>query len=177
VLVEDFSYTPIEALIEGALHAPGKGLIVIADHITDEGNLGALIRASAFFGAHGIIIPKDRSAGIGPRLLKRASGGHLHLDISRVVNLGRCLRLLDSKGFWIFGAAGGAPDSIYSVDWNCHVALVLGSEQKGLSKSVEKRCHQLVSIPRIGNMESLNVAVACGVILSEIVRRRYRAGP
>ena len=150
------------------------GLLLAADHITDEGNLGALIRTAAFFGTHGLIIPKDRSAQITPAVLKRASGAHLRLPTARVTNLSRALDDLSEKGFWIIGAAGETESSIYDFDWKRPLVLALGSEQKGLSPSTRKRCHQLVRIPSPGNVESLNVSVAGGIILSEICRQRQQ---
>lgn len=167
-----YAYADPEAVIGTALGGKGWGLLVAADHITDEGNLGAMIRTLAFFGADGLILPRDRSAGMSPGVLKRSSGGCFHVPVVQVVNLGRTLDLLDQKGFWIVGAAGEAQETIHAFDWKRHLVLVLGSEQKGLSEGVRQRCHALVSIPRKGAMEALNVSVACGVIVSEIVRQR-----
>ena len=169
-LAEPFAYTELARLTDTPQKNPA--LLMLLDHITDEGNLGAIIRTAVFFGAHGLIIPKDRSAGITPKVLKRSSGTCSHLPIARVVNLGRTLDILIKKGFWIIGAAGDGRESVYGFDWNRDVVLVLGSEQKGLSRTVQKRCHEIVSIPGSGLAESLNVAVAGGVILSEIVRQR-----
>jgi 23S rRNA (guanosine2251-2'-O)-methyltransferase len=88
------------------------------------------------------------------------------------VNLGRALDVLSKQGFWIIGAAGESPESIYRFDWKRDLVLVLGSEDKGLSRAVKDRCHQLVGIPAIGYVDSLNVSIASGVILSEITRQR-----
>ena len=95
--------------------------------------------------------------------------------MARVVNLGRALDTLNSKGFWIIGTAGEIPETIFQFDWNRNVVLVLGSEERGLSPSIKKRCHQMVSIPSSGHVEALNVSVAAGVTLSEIVRQRNSA--
>jgi 23S rRNA (guanosine2251-2'-O)-methyltransferase len=171
-----FSYTDIEDLIEKSRQERGGALLIVADHITDEGNLGALIRTAAFFGVHGLILPKDRSAKVTGKLLKRSSGAYVSLLISQVVNLGRTLDLLADKGFWIIGAAGEAQESLYHFDWDRDLVLVLGSESKGLSHSVRERCHALVKIPGSGQVESLNLSVAGGVILSEIVRQRGSKG-
>jgi 23S rRNA (guanosine2251-2'-O)-methyltransferase len=173
---EPFSYSDLGDLIERSRQEPGGALLIVADHITDEGNLGALIRTAAFFGAHGLILPKDRSAQITGKLLKRTSGAYASLPIAQVVNLGRTLDLLAEKGFWIIGAAGEAEESIYHFDWDRDVVLVLGSESKGLSHSVRGRCHALVKIPGSGQVESLNVSVAGGVTLSEVLRQRGSKG-
>jgi 23S rRNA (guanosine2251-2'-O)-methyltransferase len=175
-LAETFSYTDLEDLIEKSRQAPGGALLMVADHITDEGNLGALIRTAAFFGVHGLILPKDRSAKVTGKLLKRTSGAYASLPIAQVVNLGRTLDLLAQKGFWIIGAAGEAEESIFHFDWDREVVLVVGSESKGLSHAARDRCHALVKIPGSGQVESLNVSVAGGVILSEILRQRGSKG-
>ena len=167
-----FDYSDLDHLIDISLQDQGQALLIAADHITDEGNLGSLIRTSAFFGAHGLIIPKKRSAAMSAKVLKRSSGAYTHLPIARVVNLGRALDLLKSKGFWIIGASGDSREPIYQFDWTRDLILVLGNEQRGLSRTVRESCHQVVGIPKSGPVESLNVGVAGGVILSEIFRQR-----
>jgi len=167
-----FAYSDFQQVLHHSLQKGPSALLLAADHITDPGNLGALIRTAAFFGAHGLVLPKDRSAGITAATLKRASGTHLQLPVAQVTNLGRTLDELSKNGFWIIGAAGEASMSIYDFDWKRPVALVLGSEQKGISPSIRKRCHQLVGIPSPGGVESLNISVAGGAILSEICRQR-----
>ena len=171
-LAEQFAYQDLREIIRKSRN-DAYGMIIAADHITDEGNLGALVRSAAFFGAHGLILPKDRSARITDRVLKRSSGACAHLPIAMEVNLGRALDALDKEGFWIIGAAGEGSETIYAFDWCRDLVLVLGSEDRGLRRSTRDRCHALVRIPRLGNVESLNVSVACGVILSEIGRQRH----
>ncbi len=168
----NYSYFRLDELIEGARANRGKALLLIADHITDAGNLGSLIRTAEFFGVHGLILPRDRSASISDTVHKRSAGGSAFLRVARVTNLARSLRQLDDQGFWIVGAAGEGKTNIYEFDWNRDLALVMGSEGKGLSNVVRDRCHHLVSIPRLGRLNSLNVSVAAGIILSEIVRQR-----
>ena len=169
------AYADLEDLLETARAVPGRGLLVAADHITDEGNLGALIRTAAFFGASGLILPRDRSAGLGERVAKRSAGASLFLPVAREVNLVRTLDRLDREGFWIIGAAGEAGTNAYAFDWTRDVALVVGSEDRGLSPNTRAHCHELVSIPGSGRVESLNVAVAAGAVLSEIRRQRMNA--
>jgi 23S rRNA (guanosine2251-2'-O)-methyltransferase len=175
-MAEGFTYVDFNTLMDMSFDAQEASLLLAADHITDEGNLGALIRTAAFFRSHGLILPKDRSAKVTEKVRKRSAGNYVHLPITRVVNLGRALDVLDKKGFWIIGAAGEGPETIYQFDWKRDLVLVLGSEERGLSRLVRSRCHQLVSIPSYGQVESLNVAVASGIILSEIVRQRRVAG-
>jgi len=171
-VTEAFAYTDLEQVMEKALQDDIYGLIVVADHIADQGNLGSLIRTSAFFGAHGIVLPADRSARIGPDMRKRSAGASVHIPVAKVVNIARTLELLTKKGFWIIGTSGQASTSIYQFDWNRHVVLVMGNEQKGVSRAALKWCHEIVAIPAQSEVESLNVSVSAGAILSEIVRQR-----
>jgi 23S rRNA (guanosine2251-2'-O)-methyltransferase len=171
-LAEKFEYSDLSHVMELALRNTAEALLIAADHITDEGNLGSLIRAAAFFGAQGLVLPKRRSAAVSVKVLKRSSGACLYLPISRVVNLARALDQLREKGFWIIGASEKSAESIYEFDWQRDIVLVLGNEQRGLSPSVQKRCDQVVKVPSFGHVSSLNVGVAGAVILSEICRRR-----
>lgn len=171
-LAEGFSYVDLNTLVDRSLKASDQALIVAADHITDEGNLGALIRTAVFFKAHGLVLPKDRSASVTEKVKKRSSGAYVHLPVARVVNLGRALDVLNSKGFWIIGTAGESRETIFQFDWNRNVVLVLGSEERGISTSIRKRCHQMVCIPAYGQVGALNVSVAAGVTFSEITRQR-----
>lgn len=171
-LTGTFSYVDIEDLVRRPLGTKGFRIILAADHITDEGNLGALMRTAAFFGVEGLILPRDRSAQVTGKLLKRTAGAYLHLPVAQVVNLGRALEILRERGFWIVGAAGESPVSIYDFDWKRDTVLILGSESKGLSRSVRNHCDELVGIPGKGTVESLNVSVAGGIILAEVTRQR-----
>jgi 23S rRNA (guanosine2251-2'-O)-methyltransferase len=171
-IMRNYSYFRLDELIKGARANRRKGLLLVADHITDAGNLGSLIRTAEFFGVHGLILPRDRSASISDTVHKRSAGGSAFLRVARVTNLARSLSQLDDEGLWIVGAAGEGKTNIYEFDWNRDLALVVGSEGEGLSNVVRDRCHHLVSIPRLGHLNSLNVSVAAGIILSEIVRQR-----
>lgn len=169
-------YVGLEALLGACRGSSAPGLLLAADHITDQGNLGALIRTAAFFGVSGLVIPKDRSAGLSEAVAKRSSGASLFLPVAREVNLSRALDRLNKEGFWIIGAAGEAGTCVYDFDWVRDTVLVVGSEDRGLAPNVRARCHELVSIPGSGAVESLNVAVAAGAVLSEIMRQRKKAG-
>jgi 23S rRNA (guanosine2251-2'-O)-methyltransferase len=168
----EFSYVDTEDLLRPSSDAKSFRLILAADHITDEGNLGALIRTAAFFGVRGLILPRDRSAQVTGKLLKRTSGAYFYLPVARVVNLARTLDSLRDRGFWIIGAAGEGLESIYDFDWNRDTVLILGSESKGLGRTVRDRCDALVRIPGKGTVESLNVSVAGGIIIAEVMRQR-----
>jgi len=167
-----YKYLYFNDLIERAVSDKNKGLLIAADHITDTGNLGSLIRTAEFFGVQGLILPKDRSASITDAVHKRSAGGSAYLPVTKVVNLARALKQIANEKFWVIGAAGESGTNIYEFDWNRDLVLVMGNERKGLSRVVKDQCHHLVSIPRLGNLASLNVSVATGIILSEIVRQR-----
>ena len=167
-----YAYFTLDDLIRSAAAHEHEGLLIAADHITDSGNLGSLIRTAEFFGAHGLILPKDRSASITGEVHKRSAGGTAFLQVTQVVNLSRTLKELAGKGFWIVGAAGESTTSIYEFDWKRDLVLAIGSEGKGLSMVARGQCHHLVSIPKFGHLNSLNVSVAAGIILSEIMRQR-----
>jgi 23S rRNA (guanosine2251-2'-O)-methyltransferase len=171
-VLSNYNYSHLEDLVEIALGSKKKGLLLAADHITDAGNLGSMIRTAEFFGVQGLILPRDRSASITDTVHKKSAGGSAYLPVSRVVNLTRALKQLADKGLWIVGAEGESKTNIYEFDWNRDLVLILGSEGKGLSRIVRTQCHHLVSIPRLGHLDSLNVSVAAGIILSEIVRQR-----
>lgn len=171
-ILSKYSYFHLDDLVKAAITNERQGLLIATDHITDTGNLGSIIRTAEFFGVQGLILPKDRSASITDGVHKRSTGGSAYLPVSRVVNIARTLERLADKGLWIIGAAGEGKTNIYEFDWNRDLVLVLGNESKGLSRVVRDKCHHLVSIPRLGCLTSLNVAVAAGIILSEIMRQR-----
>ena len=171
-LVNKYDYLNFNDLAERAISHKNSGLLIAADHITDAGNLGSLIRTAEFFGVQGLILPKDRSASITDAVHKRSAGGAAYLPAAKVVNLARALKQLADEKFWVIGAAGESSTNIYEFDWNRKLVLVMGNEGKGLSRVVKEQCHHLVSIPRLGALTSLNVSVAAGIILSEIARQR-----
>lgn len=171
-ILSRYSYRHLDDLVEYTIANKNNGLLIATDHITDTGNLGSLIRTAEFFGAQGLILPKDRSASITDAVHKRSAGGSAYLPVAKVVNLARTLKQLAEKNFWIVGASGESSTNIYEFDWNRDLVLVVGNEGKGLSRVVKEQCHHLVSIPRLGYLTSLNVSVAAGIILSEIVRQR-----
>ena len=140
------SYLDLDQVIDAARRPKGCTLLIAADHITDQGNLAAIIRTAVFFGVDGLILPRDRSAGLTDTVRKRSSGAHVHLPIARVVNLDRALDRLSKEGFWVIGTAPEAPQSLYQFDWKRDLVLVLGSEDRGLSRLIRDRCDLLIRI-------------------------------
>jgi 23S rRNA (guanosine2251-2'-O)-methyltransferase len=147
-------------------------LLLVLDGIEDPHNLGAILRTADAAGADGVVIPERRAAGVTATVTKVSAGASEHLPIAKVTNVGRTLKELKSKNLWIVGLDEHGTQSYESVDYKMDCALVLGAEGKGLHDLVRKRCDFLASIPRLGKVASLNVSVAAGVVLYEILRQR-----
>src|ERR687883_628724 len=147
-------------------------LVLILDGVTDPHNLGACLRVANAAGAHAVIAPKDRSAGVTPAVSKVASGAAEATPYLMVTNLARTLRELKEREVWILGAAGRAPQSLYEADLPPAIAWVLGAEGEGMRRLTRESCDLLVRIPMGGEVESLNVSVSAGICLFESVRRR-----
>jgi 23S rRNA (guanosine2251-2'-O)-methyltransferase len=147
-------------------------LLLILDGITDPHNLGACLRVADGAGAHAVIAPKDHAAGINPTVAKVASGAAETMPYFMVTNLSRTLQELKERDILVIGTSDEATDSLYDADLSGPVALVLGAEGSGMRQLTQKTCDQLVRIPMLGAVESLNVSVASGVCLYEAVRQR-----
>ncbi len=156
-----------------ALAGDAPPLLVLADEIEDPHNLGAIIRTAEGAGAHGLIVPKRRSAGLTGAVAKTSAGASEHLPVVRVPNLPACMEDLKRRGIWLYGADMSG-QSYTGVDFSGPAALVVGSEGGGLSRLVRERCDVLVSLPMRGKMASLNVSVAAGILLYEMARRREK---
>jgi 23S rRNA (guanosine2251-2'-O)-methyltransferase len=147
-------------------------LVVVLDGIEDPHNLGAILRTADASGADGVVIPERRAAGVTPTVTKASAGASEHLPIAKVTNISRTLEELKSKNLWIVGLDERAPQAYDSLDYKMDCAIVLGAEGKGVHELVRKKCDFLISIPMMGKVSSLNVSVAAGVVLYEIVRQR-----
>ena len=152
-------------------------LVVVLDGVEDPHNLGAIVRTADAAGADGVVIPERRAAGVTAIVTKASAGASEHLPIARVTNVSRTLDELKAKNLWIVGLDERGPESYDALDYNMDCAIVLGAEGKGVHELVRRKCDHLVSIPMLGKVSSLNVSVAAGVVLYEIVRqRRIKAG-
>jgi 23S rRNA (guanosine2251-2'-O)-methyltransferase len=147
-------------------------LVVVLDGVEDPHNLGAILRTADASGANGVLIPERRAAGVTGTVAKASAGGSEHLPVAKVTNVARTLEELKTRGLWIVGLDERGKQSYDSVDYKMDCAVVLGAEGKGLHDLVSKKCDFLVSIPMLGKVPSLNVSVAAGVVLYEIVRQR-----
>ncbi len=159
----------LPALLSG-LDEPA--LLLVLDGVQDPHNLGACLRCADAAGAHAVIVPRDRAAGLGPAVRKAAAGAAESVPFLQVTNLARALRELQGAGLWIVGTAGEAQDTVYTTDLRGAVALVLGGEEKGLRRLTREHCDLLVRIPMHGTVASLNVSVAAGIALFEARRQR-----
>ncbi|MBO0910995.1 MAG: 23S rRNA (guanosine(2251)-2'-O)-methyltransferase RlmB [Acidobacteria bacterium] len=146
-------------------------LVVVLDGVEDPHNLGAILRTAEAAGANGVVIPERRAAGVTSTVAKSSAGASEHLPIAKVTNISRTLEELKSKGLWIVGLDERGKQNYDEVDYKMDCALVLGAEGKGLHDLVARKCDFLVSIPMLGQVSSLNVSVAAGVVLYEIVRQ------
>ncbi|MEG1843805.1 MAG: 23S rRNA (guanosine(2251)-2'-O)-methyltransferase RlmB [Clostridia bacterium] len=165
-------YDTLEDILALAEEKGEPPFVVVLDGITDPHNLGAIIRSAECMGAHGVIVPERRSAGLNPAAVRAAAGALSYIKVARVVNLTRTLDLLKEKGLWVSGAVmNGTP--IEKCSLTGPIALVIGSEGDGISPLVQKNCDQLVALALYGHIESLNASVAAGIILREIAKARH----
>ncbi|MCL7422684.1 MAG: 23S rRNA (guanosine(2251)-2'-O)-methyltransferase RlmB [Methylobacter sp.] len=150
----------------------GTPLLLVLDNVQDPHNLGACLRTADATGVQGVIITKDNATGITPTVCKVASGAAETVPVYQVTNLSRTLRWLKEQGIWIMGATGAATQTVYQTDLTMPLAMVVGAEGKGLRRLTQEQCDFLVKLPMLGQVESLNLSVATGVLLYEAVRQR-----
>ena len=165
-------YATVEDILRRAEEKGEKPLLVICDEISDPHNLGAIIRTAECAGAHGVIIPKRRSAGLTAIVGKTSAGAVSYLPVARVPNLAATLQELKDRGIWIYGTAAEGSSSLYATDLTGPAAVVIGSEGDGMSRLTRENCDFLVSIPLQGHISSLNASAAAAVLLYEAVRQR-----
>ena len=164
-------YSSIDDIFDYANEKGEKPFIIICDEIADPHNLGAIIRTAEAAGAHGIIIPKRRSASLNATVYKTSAGAATVMKIARVANIANAIDELKERGSWVYAAdMTGSP--LFETSFDGSVAIVIGSEGFGISRLVMNKCDFLVNIPMSGQINSLNASVAAGVIMYEVVRQR-----
>ena len=146
--------------------------VIICDEISDVHNLGAIIRTAECAGAHGVIIPKRRSAGLTAVVGKTSAGAAEHMAVARVPNLVSAIEELKAAGLWIYGSASDGASGMWQTDLRGPVALVIGSEGDGIGRLVAEKCDFMVSIPMRGKVSSLNASAAASVLIYEVLRQR-----
>jgi 23S rRNA (guanosine2251-2'-O)-methyltransferase len=163
------SYLAADTILDSLGSLP---LLVLLDGIEDPQNLGAIFRACEGAGVDGVFLPEHRAVGVNETVAKTSAGAVEYLQIARVTNLVPLIAELKERGIWVAGVERGTDNLYSSVDLNIPLALVFGSEGKGLRRLVREKCDMLVSIPMRGQLNSLNVSVAAGIVLFEVVRQR-----
>lgn len=165
-------YATVEDILNAAREKGEPPLVVVCDELSDPHNLGAVIRTAEAAGAHGVIIPKRRSAGLTAVVGKTSAGAVSYLPVARVPNLPALLKELKREGLWVFGTAADGTTPLYDADLKGAAAIVIGSEGDGMGRLVREQCDFLVSIPMRGQVNSLNASAAAAVVLYEAVRQR-----
>ena len=165
-------YASVDDILAAAREKGEAPLIVVCDELSDPHNLGAVIRTAEAAGAHGVIIPKRRSAGLTAIVAKTSAGAVSHLPVARVPNLTALLKELKDAGLWVYGTAAEGTTSLYNADLKGPTVIIIGSEGDGMGRLVREQCDFLVSIPMRGKVNSLNASAAAAVVLYEAVRQR-----
>ena len=165
-------YVSLDDIFRVAEERGETPLIVVCDGIEDPHNLGAIIRTAECVGAHGVIIPKRRSAGLTAIVDKASAGALEHMAIARVPNLVAAIETLKKNGLWIYGTAAEGSNELWKTDLTGPACIVIGSEGSGISRLVREKCDFLVSIPLHGQISSLNASAAAAVLLYEALRQR-----
>ena len=168
-------YAAISDILEAAEIKGEEPLIIICDGIEDPHNLGAIIRTAEAAGAHGVVIPKRRSAGLTATVAKASSGAVYHIAVARATNIVSAIEELKKAGVWVFGAATGGNTPLWESDLSTSAAIVIGSEGSGISRLVSENCDFIISIPMYGKIASLNASVSAAILLYEAVRQRKRS--
>ncbi|MGA1823130.1 MAG: 23S rRNA (guanosine(2251)-2'-O)-methyltransferase RlmB [bacterium] len=171
-IVKGLTFKELPVIISELKDSTINPFFLIVDSVEDPRNLGALIRTASAAGVHAVIIPKRRSAGITEVVVKSSAGAVEWINCVRVSNLVNCCHLLKKQGIWIIGAESDADDLWYTVDYTLPLAIVVGGEGKGLSRLLRAECDFLVSMPMKSAINSLNISVAAGILMYEVLRQR-----
>ena len=172
--VSDYNYSDVDNMLSAAALQNEPPLLVITDGMEDPQNLGAIIRVAECAGAHGVIIPSRRAAGVSDSVVKASAGAVEYMKIAQIANISRAMEELKDKGLWIAGLDMEGSDYL-KADLDGPMAVVVGGEERGLSRLVRSKCDFIISIPMFGRIESLNASNAVAVALYEIKRRRVRS--
>ena len=165
-------YCSVDDILDLAAERNEAPFVIVCDEVSDPRNLGAIIRSAECAGAHGVIIPKRRSAGLTAIVGKASAGAAEHMRIARVSNIPAALKTLKDKGLWIYGADAGGSSQLWGTDFTGAMALVIGSEGDGIGRLVRDTCDFIVNIPMVGKINSLNASAAASIIMYEVLRQR-----
>lgn len=165
-------YATLDDLLAVPAERGQTPLILVLDGVEDPRNLGAILRTADAAGVHGVVIPERRAAGLTETVSKAAAGALEHVPVAKVVNIVHTLDTLKKAGLWVTGAEAGGDTAYWHADFTRPTALVLGGEDRGVRRLVRERCDYLVTLPMQGRISSLNVSVAAGILLYEVLRQR-----
>ncbi len=165
-------YCTVEDIFAVAEERGEKPFVIVCDEISDPHNLGAIIRSAECAGAHGVIIPKRRSAGLTAIVDKASAGAAEHMAIARVPNIPAAIKELKDRGLWVYGTAADGQSDLWHTDFTGNVALVIGSEGDGMGRLVRESCDFIVSLPMKGQVSSLNASAAAAIVMYEVLRQR-----
>lgn len=165
-------YCSVEDIFALAEERGEKPFIIVCDEISDPHNLGAIIRSAECAGAHGVIIPKRRSAGLTAIVDKASAGAAEHMAIARVPNIPAAIKELKERGLWVYGTAADGQSDLWHTDFTGSAALVIGSEGDGMGRLVRESCDFIVSLPMKGQVSSLNASAAAAIVMYEVLRQR-----
>lgn len=171
-LVSPTRYDDLSSILAKIERSERNALLIVLDSIQDPRNLGAILRTAEAVNADAVIIPKNRAVGVTAAVHKASAGASTYVPIVKVTNIAHTIETLKNSGIWVAGATDNAPHLYTDADFRVPVCLVLGSEGKGLRQLVKQKCDYLVHLPMLGKIDSLNVSVAAGVLLYEVIRQR-----
>lgn len=171
--VAAYEYATVEDILKNAEDKGEAPFVFVLDEIEDPHNLGAIIRTANLSGAHGVIIPKNRAAGLTSTVVKASAGAINYTPVAKVTNIAQTIDALKEKGIW-FAAADMGGEPMYNIDLTGAIGIVIGNEGKGVSRLVKEKCDFIASIPMKGDIDSLNASVAAGVLAFEVVRQNMQ---
>ena len=169
----DFDYCELDDILNKAKSKGSAPLIVLLDGLEDPHNFGAIIRSCECAGVHGIMIPKNRACTVNETVIRTSTGAALNMKIARVTNLKDSIKSMQDRGIWVYCAEVGGKD-IYKENLNKPIAVVIGSEGKGIKPTIKNMCDGILTLPLKGNVNSLNASVACGIVIFEVLRQKSK---
>jgi 23S rRNA (guanosine2251-2'-O)-methyltransferase len=174
--VAAYEYVHVEDILAIAEKRGEMPFLLLLDEIEDPHNLGSIMRTADAVGAHGIIIPKRRAVGLTATVAKASTGAIEHIPVARITNMARTIEELKERGIWIVGTDAKGADDYRNLDGKMPLALIIGSEGKGIGRLIKEKCDFLVKMPMVGHVTSLNASVAGSLLMYEVYRKRYPLG-
>lgn len=171
-----YDYADLETILEQADKKGDMPFVLLLDELADPHNLGSILRTADAVGAHGVIIPKHRSSGLTATVAKASTGAIEHVPVARVTNLARTIDELKERGLWFIGTDASGKEDYRETSYDMPLGLVIGSEGKGISRLVKKKCDFLIKLPMVGHVTSLNASVAASLLMYEVFRKRQPLG-